>query len=426
MKKRVFFALAILITASLMFSSSGWSNYIQADTTKSYQDEIDAAKAKKEELEQNRQELAKKLEELKQQKDDISAYIKQLDDQTMALVEDIEQLDSDILECEQRLADTQAELEEVKQKEAEQYDTMKRRIRYMYENGDTSFLDLFLGAGSLSDIFNQLEYRTEITEYDNELLNRYNQTKLQVIDVETLLTAQLEELGSLKDTQEQELASVTELAEVKNTELLAMAAAIGADEEMILSYWEDITQTEANIEELEVMEAERIAEEERKRKEEEERLRREAEERKRREEELANLKLSQNIDNMLWPLPISGRITSDFGYRTSPTQGASTYHKGIDVGAPTGSDVVAALAGTVIAATYNSSSGYYIKIDHGGGLVTVYMHSSKLLVKTGDYVVRGQVIMKVGSTGVSTGPHLHFGIYVNGTAVDPLDYVSYN
>lgn len=426
MRKKVVFALTILLTASLTLSSSGWNYIAHADTTKSYQDQIDAAKAKKEELEKNRKELEKKLEELNKQKENISAYIQELDEQTMALVEDIEILDTDISTSEQQLEETQIELEAVKLQEAEQYDTMKRRIRYMYENGETGFLDLFLGDGTLSDIFNQLEYRAEITKYDNQLLERYNQTKLQVMNVEALLTAQLEELASLKETREQELAAVTEMAEAKTAELLAMAEAIGVDEEMLFNYWDEITQTGATIEELEEMEAKRIAEEERKRKEEEERLRREAEERKKREEELAGLKWSQNIDNMLWPLPASGRITSPFGIRTAPTTGASTNHRGVDIGAPTGTDVVAALAGTVIAATYNSSSGYYIKIDHGGGVVTVYMHSSKLLVKKGDYVERGQVIMKVGSTGVSTGPHLHFGVYVNDTAVNPLNYVSYD
>lgn len=427
MKKKAVLAAGILLAAPLVLSSTGsWNrNDVLAETTKSYQDAIDAAKDKANQLKKESEELSEKLEELKKRKADMDSYIKELDGQMLDLMEDMDALEQEISDCEQRLSETQEELAQVKQQETDQYESMKRRIRYLYENGETGFLELFFGNGSLSDIFNQMEYRAAITKYDNELLTRYQETKLRVMDVEALLTAQLEELGALKETQEAEFAALTELSEAKTKELLAMADEIGADEVLLYEYWDEISAADADIKELERLEAERIAEEERKRKEEEERLRREEEERRRREEALNNLKASQNIDNALWPIPASTRITSPFGYRKSPTAGASTYHRGVDVGAPTGTQVLAALAGTVTAATYNSSSGYYIKIDHGNGVETAYMHASKLLVKKGDYVERGQVIMKVGSTGVSTGPHLHFAIYINGTAVNPLDYVSY-
>ncbi|MBQ5916060.1 MAG: M23 family metallopeptidase, partial [Lachnospiraceae bacterium] len=126
----------------------------------------------------------------------------------------------------------------------------------------------------------------------------------------------------------------------------------------------------------------------------------------------------------IWPCPSSGRITSKFGARTSPTKGASSNHQGIDIGAPTGNNIVAAAGGTVVVSTYSYSAGNYVMLNHGGGVYTVYMHASKLLCKVGDTVKQGQVIAKVGSTGYSTGPHLHFGIRVNGTYVNPSKYVS--
>lgn len=395
----------------------------------SYQDEIDAAKKKKQELEQAQKELEKKLSELKAEKEDMDAYVKSLDDKMMELLDDIEMLESDLAECEQKLEETKIALEEAKQKEAEQYEIMKERIQYMYENPDTEFLDVLLGAGSLTDMFNQLEYQQQITEYDNTLLERYNETKLQIMNTELLLEAQMEELETIKLTRETELAAVEELSVAKAQELAVMAEEIGADEEMLFYYWDEITEESANIEELERLEAERIAEEERKRKEEEERLRKEEAERKRKAEEERKknqtLAKSTNINNMLWPVPASGRVTSYFGYRNAPTKGASTYHRGIDIGAPTGTLAVSVLAGTVIASTYNSSSGYYVKVDHGNGVVSSYLHASKLLVSVGDYVERGEAVIKIGSTGVSTGPHLHFGLFINGVAVDPLDYISY-
>ena len=397
--------------------------------SESYKDEIEAAKKKKEELQKAQKELESKLSELKKRKEDMDAYIQSLDDKMMELLSDIEGLEEDLAECEQKLEETKIALEEAKIKEAQQYEIMKERIQYMYENPNTEFLDILFGAGSLTDMFNQLEYQQQITEYDNTLLERYNETKLQIMNTELLLEAQKEELESIKSTRETELAAVEELSVAKGQELAAMAAEIGTDEEMLFYFWEEITENNATLEELERLEAERAAEEERKRKEEEERLRKEEEERKRKAEEEkknnATLAKSTNINNMLWPVPSSGRITSYFGYREAPTKGATTYHAGIDIGAPTGTNAVAALAGTVISARYDSSGGYYVKIDHGNGVVTSYLHASKILVSVGQYVERGEPVIKIGSTGVSTGPHLHFGVFVNGVAVNPLDYVSY-
>lgn len=440
MRKRVLFTFAICLLLSLGVFA-GTSYLANADTTKSYQDEIDAAKKKQEELKKEREELEKKVEELKQQKEDMNAYIEAMDMQYMDLMGSIEELEADIEENEQKLAETKELLAQVKAQEEEQYDTMKKRIKYLYENGETSFLDVLFGQGSLTDMLNEMEYRAAITEYDNGLLERYNATKVQVENTEALLTAQLEEQNALMDSREFELAQLEELMQAKATELEALAASIGVDEEMLFAYWDEIVTMGADIEELEKKEAARIAEEERKRKEEEERLRREAEERerkrkeeeeakKRQEELLAELARNKDIENMLWPVPKSGRITSDYGYRSAPVKGASTFHQGIDIGVGnlTRKDrtVVAALAGTVIETGYSKSGGNYIYIDHGNGLSTRYLHAYKIYVKKGQYVERGEAIMEAGNTGYSSGPHLHFGVWVNGVSVDPLLYIDYS
>ena len=127
---------------------------------------------------------------------------------------------------------------------------------------------------------------------------------------------------------------------------------------------------------------------------------------------------------MIWPSAASRRITSPFGNRLHPILKIYKFHSGIDIGASYGTNILAANSGTVIKAGYNSSYGYMVMIDHGGGIVTLYAHSSKLLVSTGDVVARGQVIALIGSTGRSTGPHLHFEVRVNGAYQNPLNYVS--
>ena len=133
---------------------------------------------------------------------------------------------------------------------------------------------------------------------------------------------------------------------------------------------------------------------------------------------------STGSSSLRWPCPASGRITSGFGKRKSPTAGASSNHKGIDISASTGSSIVAAAGGTVSIATYSYSAGNYVVVNHGNGLSTVYMHCSQLLVSAGDTVKAGQTIAKVGSTGYSTGSHLHFAVRKNGSYVNPSSYVS--
>ena len=458
MKKKMLRILGIcLLLGSGLFA--GTSYFAKADTTKSYQDEIDAAKAKKEALEKERNELEQKVEELKQQKEDMDAYIENMDMQYLEIMYSIEELETDIAEHEALLIETQEMLKQVKVREEEQYDTMKKRIRYLYENGETSCFDVLLGKGTLTDMLNEMEYRAAITEYDNGLLERYNATKLQVQATEELLLAQLDELTAMRESREFELSQVEELITAKAAELEALAASIGVDEDMLFRYWDEIVTMGADIEELEKKEAERIAEEERKRKEEEERLRREEEERKRREEEErkrkeeelrklkeeeerkrkeeelrkqaeAELKASQSIENMLWPVPKSGRVTSKYGYRSAPVAGATTFHEAIDIGVGNLSrkdrTVVAALAGTVTKTGYSTSGGNYIYIDHGNGLVTRYLHAYEVYVKKGQKVERGEAIMEAGTTGYSSGPHLDFSIWINNVSVDPLKYISYS
>jgi len=446
-KKFIFtFVICLFLGLGIFAGTSYLAN--AADTSKSYQDEIDAAKAKKEELEKEREELAKQVEELKKQKEDMNAYIEQMDMKYLEIMYSIDELDIEIAAHAELLSETQRLLAQVKMQEAEQYETMKKRIKYLYENGETGFLDVLFGNGSLTDMLNEMEYRAAITEYDNSLLERYNATKLQVQETGALLSAQLEQMNALRESREFELAQVEELIQAKATELEALAASIGVDEEMLFQYWDEIVTMGADIEELEKKEAERIAEEERKRKEEEERLRREAEERerkrkeeeerkkkeeaekKRQEELLAELARNKDIENMLWPVPKSGRVTSDYGYRGAPVKGASTFHQGIDIGvgnlARADRTVVAALAGTVIETGYSRSGGNYVYIDHGNGLTTRYLHAYKVYVKKGQYVERGESIMEAGNTGYSSGPHLHFGVWVNGVSVDPLLYIDYS
>ena len=314
---------------------------------------------------------------------------------------------------------------------------MKKRIKYMYENGNATYFDVILQSDNLAELLNHVEYISKITEYDNNLLDEYTRLKQDVIDKEAALQKKHDDLETLKAELAYEKETVEKLSVDKNKELKKYEETIKENQLLSEEYSNKIEEQEEHIEQLLEEARRRKEEEERRKREEEERRRKEEEERRKQENgESGSTSGSDSgstsgsssgtvSGNFIWPVPASGRITSTFGNRESPTAGASTYHKGIDIGAPSGSSIKAAMSGEVVTATYSVSAGNYIMLYHGDGVYTVYMHCSKLLVSVGDYVNQGDTIALVGNTGYSTGPHLHFGIVKDGSYVNPLNYVSY-
>lgn len=278
----------------------------------------------------------------------------------------------------------------------------------MYERGETSFLDLLFESADMSQLLNRAEYIEAVSVYDRKMLETYAQARQLVKEQGEALQAEQEELLAMQDSLEAKKASVETLLQEKQKQLASYESQISTAQGQLDAYEADLKAQEAKIKQIE---------DEIKRKEEEAKKAAAAAGKTYNTVSIGNIKF-------IWPCPSSGRITSGFGGRSSPTEGASTNHKGIDIGASTGSSIVAAAAGEVIISTYSYSAGNYIMINHGGGVYTVYMHCSELLVSAGTTVSQGQTIAKVGSTGYSTGPHLHFGVRVNGSYVNPSSYVS--
>lgn len=414
-------------TPKLATMSGGYGIFFN----KTYEDKLKEAQQKKEELSQKKKDTEKKLADLEKNKNDILKYIEQLDMQLNELTLHLEELENQISDAKSELEKTRADLEVAKETEAKQYETMKKRIQYLYENGSEDILDVFLSSGSIVEFLNQVEYSQKITEYDDNLLKRYTETKEEIIRQEAYQQAKLEELEALEESALFEQDTLLALSAEKGKEIIRYTEAIGANEELFAEYSNEIANQEKNIDDIKEEERKRVEEQERKRKEEEARIKREEEERRKQEQANQSSSSVEQTDNkelsqMIWPLPGDPNIYSRFGYRNAPTAGASTYHRGVDIGGAMGANIVASLAGRVVVSTYSTSSGNYITIDHGNGVQTSYLHCSKLLVSVGDTIMQGQVIAKVGSTGISTGPHLHFSLILNGTYVDPLKYISYN
>lgn len=395
-----------------------------------------------ENLKNQQSELESQLASLKKNKTDTETYIAELDEKIKVYLGQLEEVSAQLEQTEAEIEITQENLEQAKKDEQRQYAALKARIKAMYESGDEGYVQMLLGSGDLKSLLNDQEYISKINEYDHNLLVNLQQIRDQIAAYEAELEEQKELQEAQKEQYELEKASLEKIVAEKEEELIA----IGADIDSV-SYNISTTQEEIDAENAllqEIIEQERKAAEEAARKkaqEEEARKKAEEEAKKQQESNQSNNSSSggsyDDYDDdddddyggpsystgLIWPVG-STYITSYFGYRNSPTAGATSYHQGIDIGASHGSSIWAAASGTVVTASYNSAMGNYVVISHGNGLSTVYEHCSALYVSAGDYVSQGTTIAAVGSTGISTGAHLHFGVMEGGSYVNPLYYVS--
>lgn len=404
--------IAVLAAAAALTLGTVFSSYA---TSKAIED----AKKKVSSMEEEKKKVESTLKELEGKKSDTAAYVKELDRNLSALAGELTKLEGDISQKEEQIEEAKVELETAKITENRQYEDMKMRIQYMYENGQTGLLESMMQSESIAELLNRAEYASQITSYDRKMLEEYRKTRQEVALKEEALKTEHQELLTLQDSTKAKQSSVKTLMASKEAELASYETKIASAQGEIDQYNADI---KAQEEHMARVEAEIRRKEEEARKAEE--ARRAEEAKKNQSSAGGDSTVKKGNTNFIWPCPASGRISSAFGDRNSPTEGASTNHKGIDIPAPSGSSIVAAADGKVVISTYSYSAGNYIMIDHGGGLTTVYMHCSQLLVKEGETVKQGQTIAKVGSTGYSTGPHLHFGVRFGGSYVNPSGYVS--
>ena len=342
------------------------------------------------------------LADLETSKSNLEEYIRELDSDLADINAKIESLNGLISDKEFEIATTMQELEEAKSTEEMQYNAMKRRIKFVYEHGEASTAEMLLSSKSFVDFLNKAEFINKMSAYDKRLLDSYIAARDEVDAKEQALEEQKADLENAKEAVINEQEAVETLM---------------ADKEQEITVYEgDIQNKEAAVAEYQAM----IAEQDRIIKDLESAI---LEEKKRL---LAENKKAIVYDGgkFKWPAPSYTRISDDYGYRTHPILGTQQFHNGVDMAAPSGSPILAAYDGEVIAASYSSSMGNYIMIDHGDGLITIYMHASSLSVSVGTMVARGEQIGCVGSTGRSTGPHLHFSVRQNGSYVSPWNYLS--
>ena len=365
------------------------------------QEQIEEAEKAKSKIKSNITNIQAMVSALEKEKGDLEAYVTKLDEDLSDVQEKIAEPKDLISEKETEIEETEEELEEAEEIQATQYENMKKRIKFIYEKGDTFYLELVMSSASFGEMLNKATYVEKISEYDATKLEEYKQTCEYIQACKEQLDAEKELLDEAKAQVEEEEANLETLISAKEGEINIKTADINNKEAAIKEYEEDLAAQTATIQALEAAVAAERA-------------------------QLAEAGEAIVYDGGMfkWPAPSYTRISDDYGNRTHPILGVQQFHNGVDMAAPGGSPILAAYDGKVVAAAYNASMGNYIMINHGGGLYTIYMHASALYVSTGETVTRGQKIAAVGTTGRSTGNHLHFSVRKDGAYVSPWNYLS--
>lgn len=381
---------AILIAFALLASiiCPAFISVADAASTKAeLQKEVDAAKKKTE-------EAKKQLENVKKNKTNLSNEVLKIDNDINRAENELAATEQSIEAAKLNLAWKEQELVVAEANCKEQDDNFKTRARIMYENRTTSYLEVLLGSSSFGDFLSRVEMIREIVEYDKKVLNE----RMQARDAIAKAKEEIEQTKLTLEAKSAELETLKEELEYRLESKQLMLDQLYKDEEEYKKAYEKAEADEKKVQkELAALAA--------------------------KEAKNGTTTKYTGSGKFTWPCPASSRITSYYGYRIHPVYKTKKFHSGIDIGAGYGSAIVAAESGTVITATYGSGYGKYVVVSHGSGITTLYAHCSSLLVNVGDKVTKGQTIAKVGSTGVSTGNHLHFEVRINGTSTDPLLYV---
>ena len=387
-------------------------------------DQIAELQEQIEELEQKAEEQQTVIDDLTNQKSRFITRKLALDEKIETNRQMIELISEQIDLYDEIIAEKQAELDKALEKETRQTELLRSRIRAMEENSTYSYMDFLFDSSSITELLSRIGDINDIMHYDKTLEEEYKAARE---DVETLKasyeeTRQEQELLKKElDTKQTELDAQVEAAYTMIADIETLADDAQAEYDAIA---EEEAETEEQVQEL----LAQLAAEEAARK---------AAQQQTNPNTNTNTNSGSNtntntnsggsavsLSNLIWPVPSCTLITSRYGYRVSPTSGASSNHAGLDIGASQGASIVAAASGTVIVASYYGGYGNCVMIDHGNGIVTVYGHMESIGVSYGAYVSAGQYIGAVGSTGVSTGPHCHFEIRINGATTDPAAYFS--
>lgn len=356
----------------------------------SYAESIDDLQQKIKSNDEKIEQARISREKAEAEKSTITEDISKLEQQIQNSRNEISRLEGELSQLEKDIAAKEQEIKKAGEDLNKQLENFKGRLKAMYSQSGTSYLSMLLESKSLAEMYQKLKLMQSISKHDKTELDNICKTKEQLEKDKNKLEEDRNRVAAIK---QQQVAVQSEL----NSNLNAKQ--------------EYLNKVNSNIDQYTKMEAELQAQS--------------AEIAKMIKQIIAAQKSTQKYVGgiMNWPAPGNYNITSPYGERIHPVYKTKIFHTGIDIAAPMGSDIIAANSGTVIFSGWNGGYGNCIIIDHGGGISTLYAHCSRLLVSKGELVSAKQTIAAIGSTGISTGPHLHFEVRINGDHTDPMSYL---
>ena len=355
------------------------------------QAEIDAMKEEPNSLKQQQEEIQDQLDSLAADRENAMARKTLLEQQINATRAEINTIAAQIAKYDELIAQKQEELSQAEAEEQAQYELFCERVRYMEEQGEVSYWSILFSSKDFADLLDNAMMVEEIMDYDN-----------QVMDQLIALREQIEEDKAELETARQEQQDAKAEQEAAQANLQAQESEVDALLSQISNQEDELEAREAQLRAASDAATAEIAAAER--------------------ELAAQIANVPSESGFLWPLPGRYNLSSLFGSRKHPITGKANNHTGIDIPASSGTSILAAKSGVVTTSTYNNSYGNYVVVSHSDGTSTLYAHMVRRNCSKGDTVSQGQVIGYVGTTGSSTGNHLHFEVRVNGSRVDPINY----
>ena len=386
MRKILCIVLAFIISSFSIFTC-----VLAEETNTSNTTDAESLKQQQEELQNQIDEANGELENVQNELSENLQQVQKLDEKIASSQTELDELNAKITELQTSIDQVGAEL----QKAEESYNSQKKllddRLVEIYEEGEIQYLDVLLSSKNMSEFLSTYFLVTELVDYDKQLLEDMSEKKHEIELSKEKLDNEQEELATIKANQ----TKTAKIVENTKTVRENFIAKLSEEEKQIQSQIDEYNRQfdEVNAEILKLA--------------------------------MDGIDTQYIGGELAWPVPGYTRITSKYGMRTHPITGVYKLHTGVDIGAPMGANFVAANDGIVVKAGYNGAYGNMVIIDHGGGIQTLYAHGSEITVNVGDTVKRGEtVVLKVGSTGYSTGAHAHFEVRINGVTTDPLPYIT--
>jgi len=384
---------ALVIVA--LFLVSMISPVYAGNSLEDLREERETMEEKRETIEERREEEEEELEALKSEEEELKMELKELNDEVEDLEEELENLESDIEDKEEEIEQTERELEEAEERLEYHEDLLSDRMRVMHERGNVSFLEVLLDSTSFADFLTRLQYLQTLTQQDILLVEEVEQERMAIEDKKEDLEDQRNELEGMRRDVVNNKEDLDRTIASRSNVLEDLEVAMEETRQAMEELEEEAAVLESEIEEI-------------------------------RQEQRRRESVGERPEGeLLWPVEDPCYITSPFGYRSNPFGGGRTFHGGLDIGTYGQPNRIYAAEDGEVMFTRSQQTGYgnYIMVDHGGGMMTLYAHLRSMDVSEGEQVTRGDTIGRAGTTGASTGVHLHFEVWIDGERKDPMNFL---